>query len=170
MSLFHYIQQGGLIMYILIAFNIIGMALMLVKFLSFSSEKKSIDQIAQSLSDNIKTDDKAIEAIIELSKQEINFYITKLENGLGTIKVIASISPLLGLLGTVLGVLIAFKVMSQTGLSNPATFAEGIAMALITTVGGMIVAIPHYIGHNYLIGMLDNLEASIEKKLVNKIL
>lgn len=170
MSLFHYIQQGGLIMYILIAFNIIGMALMLVKFLSFSSEKKSIDQIAQSLSDNIKTDGKAIEAIIELSKQEINFYITKLENGLGTIKVIASISPLLGLLGTVLGVLIAFKVMSQTGLSNPATFAEGIAMALITTVGGMIVAIPHYIGHNYLIGMLDNLEASIEKKLVNKIL
>lgn len=170
MSLMQYIQQGGFIMYILIFFNIVGIALMLVKFLSFNWEKKRIDETANNLSMNITKENRAIEALIELSKQEITTYISKLENGLGTVKVIASISPLLGLLGTVLGVLIAFKVMSETGLSNPSTFAEGIAMALITTVGGMIVAIPHYIGHNYLIGMLDNLEANIEKTLVQKIL
>jgi biopolymer transport protein ExbB len=60
--------------------------------------------------------------------------------------------------------------MSSTGLNNPAHFAKGISMALITTVGGMIVAIPNFIGHNYLVGMLDNLEANIEKKLLSKVL
>jgi biopolymer transport protein ExbB len=60
--------------------------------------------------------------------------------------------------------------MSQTGLNNPASFAQGISMALITTVGGMIVAIPHFIGHNYLIGMLDSLESKLEKKILVKIL
>ena len=93
-----------------------------------------------------------------------------LEKGLNTVKIIASISPLLGLLGTVIGVLVAFRVMSQTGLNNPASFAQGISMALITTVGGMIVAIPHYIGHNYLIGMVDQFETNLEKELLSDVL
>jgi biopolymer transport protein ExbB len=170
MRVFDFIHQGGAIMYILVLINILGIAIMATKFFALSREKKNEDLIISDLSEkmSIHGNIKDSTALIELSKQELNGFISKLEKGLNTIKIIATISPLLGLLGTVLGVLIAFNVISQTGLSNPASFAQGISMALITTVGGLIVAIPHYIGHNYLLGMLDELEGNLEKKLLAK--
>ncbi len=172
MRLFDYIQQGGVIMYILLAINIIGFAIMLSKLLIYGKEKKRVDEVASTLgkkvTETISSKDSG--AIIELAKQELSTHIGEMEKGLNTVKVIAAISPLLGLLGTVIGVLVAFKVMSQTGLNNPATFAQGISMALITTVGGMIVSIPHYVGHNYLLGMLDAIEAKLEKSLLSKVL
>ncbi len=172
MSVFEYIQQGGAIMYILLILNIIGFAVMISKFLIFNRESQNINQTAEEL--KARVDDvgknKDQNSLILLAKQELNYVISTMEKGLNTVKIIATISPLLGLLGTVLGVLIAFKVMGQTGLNNPASFAKGISMALITTVGGMIVAIPHYIGHNYLISMIDRIEIKLEKELIGKII
>ncbi|OUR96658.1 biopolymer transporter ExbB [Halobacteriovorax marinus] len=172
MRVIDYIQQGGIIMYILLALNIIGFAIMLSKFVILTKEKSRTSEVADHLSTQVKatTDSKDTNAIIELSKQELSVHISSLEKGINTVKIIASISPLLGLLGTVIGVLLAFRVMSQTGLNNPAAFAQGISMALITTVGGMIVAIPHYVGHNYLLGLLDGFEAKLEKELLSKVL
>lgn len=174
MRLFEYIHQGGPIMYVLLGLNILGVAIMISKFIIYSQEKKRTDDIASRLAEKIKeenlTQKKDANSLIELAKQEISLEINDMEKGLNTVKLIASISPLLGLLGTVIGVLLAFRVMSQTGLTNPSAFAQGISMALITTVGGMIVAIPHYVGHNYLIGMLDRIELMLEKKVLNKIL
>ena len=92
--------------------------------------------------------------------------VHRMESGLNTIKIIASIAPLLGLLGTVIGILSAFRVIADAGLSNPSLFAGGIAMALLTTVGGLIVAIPHFVGYNYLVSALDNYEIELEKRLV----
>ena len=172
MRIMDYINQGGPIMYILLCLNIVGMALMISKFLVFGKRKRESAQITDFLSENIKKtkakDDARI--LIELARQELAGYMENMDKGLNTVKIIASISPLLGLLGTVIGVLIAFQVMSESGLGNPSQFAEGISMALITTVGGMIVAIPHYVGHNYLLGMLDHLEVILEKELISKVL
>lgn len=168
--LFEYIQQGGPIMYLLLVLNIIGIALMASKFLQFN-QHNDFDNIASDLSNAVK--DSGLEdesSKIELAKQELNGHINSLEKGLNTIKIIASISPLLGLLGTVIGVLSAFKIMSMTGLNDPSSFANGISMALLTTVGGMVVAIPHYIGHSYLLGMLDKIESQVEKSLIKRIL
>ncbi|MCY4524634.1 MAG: MotA/TolQ/ExbB proton channel family protein [Halobacteriovoraceae bacterium] len=173
MRIIDYINQGGPIMYILLLLNILGFALMISKLLTLNREKKDISRITDDLKKNIEEsgrDNKDSNILIELSKRELSSYMEGMEKGLNTVKIIASISPLLGLLGTVIGVLIAFKVMAEGGLNNPSLFAEGISMALITTVGGMIVAIPHYVGHNYLLGMLDNLETSLEKDLVGKVL
>lgn len=172
MRLIDYINQGGAIMYILLALNIIGIAIMITKFLLLSKESKNCADTAASIADRVKTETQStdIHALIEVSKQNTAQYISDIERGLNTVKIIAAISPLLGLLGTVLGVLIAFQVMSQTGLNNPASFAQGISLALITTVGGMIVAIPHFIGHNYLLGMVDRLEAELEKRILNHVL
>lgn len=172
MRVIDYIEQGGVIMYILLALNIIGFAIMVSKFFILSKENGKTAQLADELKEQIKSSNSTndVNATIELSKQHLSGHITTLEKGLNTVKIIASISPLLGLLGTVIGVLVAFRVMSQTGLNNPASFAQGISMALITTVGGMIVAIPHYIGHNYLIGMLDNFETNLEKELLSRVL
>lgn len=174
MRLFEYINQGGAIMYLLLALNIVGWALALYKFYTFRTAGKSADQVADSLShelDQIKgLNRKDSEAMMAVSKQEVSYYMAEHEKGLNTIKIIAAISPLLGLLGTVVGVLVSFKVISASGMSNPAAFAEGISMALITTVGGLIVAIPHYIAHNYLVAQLDRLEVVLEKKLVTRVL
>lgn len=172
MPLYHYIQQGGPIMYILLIINIVGFAIMISKFVIFSKESKQTSTLAESLSGRVKETSSSSDsnAIIEVAKQEISSHVVDMEKGLNTVKIIASISPLLGLLGTVIGVLVAFRVMSETGLNNPAQFAQGISMALITTVGGMIVAIPHYVGHNYLLGMLDRLESDLEKELLGKVL
>lgn len=171
MRIIDYINQGGTIMYILLVLNILGIALMISKFLVLTREKKEKSKVINILKKNIQQENISNDpnVLIELSRQEVSNHMKTMDKGLNTIKIIASISPLLGLLGTVLGVLIAFRVMSQTGLSNPSQFAEGISMALITTVGGMIVAIPHYVGHNYLLGMLDNLETILEKELLGKI-
>jgi len=167
-----YINQGGTIMYILLFLNVIGFSIMFSKFFLLTREKKRTDDLSDQLTARIKEKAKNTDSngLIELSKQELTGLMSNLEKGLNTVKIIASISPLLGLLGTVIGVLIAFRVMSQTGLNNPASFAQGISMALITTVGGMIVAIPHYVGHNYLLGMLDKFEANLENKILSNIL
>lgn len=145
---------------------------MISKVLIFNKENKTISETASSLEERVShlKGQKNQDVVVELAKQELNYEISTMEKGLNTIKIIATISPLLGLLGTVLGVLIAFRVMSQTGLNNPASFAKGISMALITTVGGMIVSIPHYVGYNYLIGMVDRIEVKLEKELLGRLL
>jgi biopolymer transport protein ExbB len=170
MRIFEYIAQGGPIMYILLLLNIAGFAIMISKFILFNKETGRIEEAASELNGKIDKNGKETNSILELAKQELSLYIGRLEKGLNTVRIIATISPLLGLLGTVIGVLVAFRVMSQTGLNNPASFAQGISMALITTVGGMIVAIPHYIGHSYLMGSLDRVEIELEKNLVGKVL
>jgi biopolymer transport protein ExbB len=107
--------------------------------------------------------------LLERSKDIIADKMIQLERGLGIIKSIASIAPLLGLLGTVIGVLISFKEISKSGLDDPSVFASGISMALITTVVGLVVAIPHYLGYNFLIGILNRLEASLNKEVGDRL-
>ena len=94
---------------------------------------------------------------------------TKLEYGLNTIKIISTISPLLGLLGTVIGVLHSFDSISKLGLGDPSVFSSVISIALITTIAGMIVAIPHYIAYNYFVGALDHIENSVEAEVLKKL-
>lgn len=170
--MFEYIQEGGPIMYVLLVLNIIGVALMIAKFMLLMREQKLTGINVASMQEGLKTKTGSLsgDALIELIKQEIQSYMHGLEKGINTIKIIAQIAPLLGLLGTVVGVLMAFKVISQTGMSNPANFAEGISVALITTVGGLIVAIPHFIAHSYLLGYLDQIESTLERELISKVL
>ena len=161
MDIMHYIELGGVIMYILLALNIIGFTIMIFKFLQFLLIKK--DQVVLRIFDNLEVHD------INIAKDSILQKMLQYEQGLSTVKIIASIAPLLGLLGTAIGVLSAFEAISKAGLGDPTIFAGGISLALITTVGGLIVAIPHYIGYNYLISMLDHLEASLNQKMHLKI-
>jgi len=159
-------------MYVLLVLNIIGVALMIAKFMLLMREQKLTSINVASMQEGLKSKSGSLsgDALIELIKQEIQSYMQGLEKGINTIKIIAQIAPLLGLLGTVVGVLMAFKVISQTGMSNPANFAEGISVALITTVGGLIVAIPHFIAHSYLLGYLDQIESTLERELISKVL
>jgi len=166
MELFIYIERGGIIVNILIAMNIIGFTIMLWKSFVFYKSNKTKDTIAQNIISQLTQQSDFQLANIH---SNIAVEINKIEYGLNTIKIIASLSPLIGLLGTVVGILNSFDSISHLGLGDPTVFSSGISIALITTVAGLIVAIPHYIGYNYFIGSLDNLEIKLEKQILDMI-
>lgn len=89
-----------------------------------------------------------------------------LERYLNSLGTIAAISPLLGLLGTVVGMVNVFEAIMNQGVGNPAVLAGGISEALITTAAGLIVAIPALIGYRYLRGRIEGLVVHMEKEAI----
>jgi biopolymer transport protein ExbB len=86
----------------------------------------------------------------------------ELERFLGGLATIASISPLLGLLGTVLGMIKVFTVITTSGVGDPGELAGGISQALITTAAGLSVAIPCLIFHRMLTAKVESLTIDME--------
>lgn len=87
-----------------------------------------------------------------------------LERNLNTLGTIAAISPLLGLLGTVIGMIKVFTVITLEGVGTPTTLAGGISEALITTAAGLAVAIPSVIFYRYFRGKVNALVVSMEEQ------
>ncbi|TDJ03925.1 MAG: MotA/TolQ/ExbB proton channel family protein [Deltaproteobacteria bacterium] len=169
MSIFSYISSGGPIMYVLLLMSMIGVSIIIWKVFYFNVEKNHIESNAVSILKKIGESTSEISdesAILELVKDQVYSIGHRLERGLTTVKIIATISPLLGLLGTVMGVLSAFQSIAEHGLKDPSIFAGGISMALITTIGGILVAIPHLISYNYLTGWLNSYEIRLEEALL----
>jgi biopolymer transport protein ExbB len=162
-----YIDRGGIIVTILIGLNILGFAIMLWKLIILSLARNQKEKMVQNTLDFIKKNNQDFDK--KSLQNTLDMQIQKLESGLGTVKIIASIAPLLGLLGTVVGVLTAFDAIAKQGLGDPSIFSGGISIALITTVAGLIVAIPHYVGYNYFIGLLDAIELKLEKEVLEKL-
>ncbi len=92
--------------------------------------------------------------------------VHELERYLTSLGTIAAVSPLLGLLGTVIGMIKVFAAITANGVGNPAVLAGGISEALITTAAGLCVAIPALIGYRYLRGRVDGLVVQMEKETV----
>ncbi len=93
--------------------------------------------------------------------------VPRLEKNLGALATIAHISPLLGLLGTVTGMVRSFQVIEQKAVVlmpvNPGDLAGGIWEALVTTVAGLAVAIPTYVAYNFLVSKVDGFVLEMEK-------
>lgn len=92
-----------------------------------------------------------------------------LERYLNTLGTVAAITPLLGLLGTVVGMVNVFEAITSQGVGNPAVLAGGISEALITTAAGLIVAIPSLIAYRYLRGRVDTLVVRMEQEAITLI-
>lgn len=92
--------------------------------------------------------------------------VHELDRFIGTLGTIASLSPLMGLLGTVLGMIQTFNAITTEGIGNPAALAGGIAQALITTAAGLTVAIPALIGYKFLRGKVEGLVVQMEKEAI----
>ncbi|HVJ31327.1 MAG TPA: MotA/TolQ/ExbB proton channel family protein, partial [Gammaproteobacteria bacterium] len=90
--------------------------------------------------------------------------VHELERYLSTLGTIAAISPLLGLLGTVSGMIRSFTAITADGVPNPAVLAGGISEALVATAAGLSVAIPSLIAYRYLRGRVEGLVVRIEKE------
>jgi biopolymer transport protein ExbB len=92
--------------------------------------------------------------------------VHELERFIGTLGTIASLSPLMGLLGTVFGMIRTFNAITTAGIGNPASLAGGIAEALITTAAGLTVAIPALLAYKYLRARVQALVVQMEKEAI----
>jgi biopolymer transport protein ExbB len=100
------------------------------------------------------------EAIEETGRHVVH----ELERFLNTLGTVAAISPLLGLLGTVVGMITVFSVITDVGVGDPGELAGGISEALITTATGLTVAIPSVIFHRYFRGRINEHVVEMEQE------
>lgn len=87
-----------------------------------------------------------------------------LEKGLSMLKLLAALAPMLGLLGTVTGMIETFQVITQFGNGDPKVMAGGISMALVTTVLGLVAAMPLLLTHNILSSQAESIRTILEKQ------
>lgn len=193
------LQRGGIVMIPLILCSIISLAILIEKIITLRRKKVIIPEIV-SVIDNIKSPadidlalsiceknrgvfsnvvqiglknsnlpkDEMREMFVDQGRQEVR----TLERGLGILETIAAIAPLLGLLGTVTGMIKVFDVITIQGVGQAKALSGGISEALITTVVGLSIGIPTLVFYNYftikaenLILDIENYSNKLEKKL-----
>jgi len=125
------------------------------------SQKKGpfLNIVRTGLENRGRSKEEIKEAILDQGRQEAR----TLERGLVVLETVAGISPLLGLLGTVLGMIKVFRVISEQGLGQTQSLSGGISQALITTVVGLSIAIPALVAYNYFNHKVEDLVLEIEK-------
>jgi len=170
------IRQGGLVGYVIIAMGLIGMVIALWRMLTLYRASKGITAQLQSTT---ASNDNALGRILsvyeanhdidtdtlELKLDEAILRETpQLERFQAIIKVFAAVAPLLGLLGTVVGMIITFQVLTLFGTGDPKLMAGGISQALMTTVLGLVVAIPLVFMHSVVAGWSRGLIEVLEEQ------
>jgi biopolymer transport protein ExbB len=110
---------------------------------------------------NLQHDRLIMKEAIEDSGRHV---VLELERYLNTLGTIAAITPLLGLLGTVVGMIDVFNAITTQGVGNPGALADGISKALITTAAGLAVAIPSLMFYRYFRGRVDMLVVRMEQE------
>ncbi|MGI9259191.1 MAG: MotA/TolQ/ExbB proton channel family protein [Gammaproteobacteria bacterium] len=158
------IQQGGIVGYVIISLGIIGVLLALARLLSLTlaggkvraqlkrdtpSEDNALGRVLQVYHSNRSVDTETLE--LKLGEAILK-EMPALQRGILFIKVISVVAPLLGLLGTVTGMIQTFQAITLFGTGDPTTMAGGISQALITTVLGLTVAIPTVLLHTLVNG------------------
>ena len=158
------INQGGIVGYCIIGLGIIGLLIAIVRFLGLTNDSRKV--AAQLKRDTASTDNplgrvlaayesnkSADTETIELKLSEAALKeMPRLTKGLLFIKVISVVAPLMGLLGTVTGMIKTFQVITLYGAGDPKMMAGGISQALMTTVLGLVVAIPMVLLHTIVSG------------------
>jgi biopolymer transport protein ExbB len=100
---------------------------------------------------------------VEMIQAAARHEVGHLERGLLVLEIITGISPLLGLLGTVLGIFHVFNVIVERGIGEASILSGGISEALITTIVGLFIAIPSLVAHSYFSKRVDELVLEIER-------
>jgi biopolymer transport protein ExbB len=119
--------------------------------------------VAQVVKAGIVNRERSREEIREAMENTARTEIARLERRLVVLATIAQITPLLGFLGTVTGMIQMFKVIQEAQLPSPGQLAGGVWEALLTTAAGLVVAVPSYVAYNYLVSRVQNLVLDMEK-------
>lgn len=185
------IKAGGLLMWPILLCSVISLAIVVERFWSLQTKRitprnlvsqvwqwaKSGNLDAKRINDirvesplgrllaaglvNLKHDREVMKESIEEVGRHVAHELERFLNTLGTI---AQITPLLGLLGTVIGMIEVFSVITTQGVGDPSVLAAGIYKALITTAAGLTVAIPTLMFYRYFRGRVDELVLTMEQE------
>jgi biopolymer transport protein ExbB len=112
---------------------------------------------------SLENSDLGKEELKELLEDEGRQEVSRLEKGLGVLETVAAVAPLLGLLGTVLGMIKVFGVIKDQGVGQAAALSGGISEALLTTVIGLFIGIPALVCYNYFSHKAEKFTLEIEK-------
>src|SRR3989338_4259167 len=188
------IQKGGPMMYLIILSSILAFGVVIERIYNLNRARIDANKFMDSITNVLKRN-KIIEAIEmcnltpgpiahiikagilkhdrtrleikEAIEEAAQLEIPRLERHLPILATIAHIAPLLGLLGTVTGMIKSFQVIQQKALSmapvNPGDLAGGIWESLLATLAGLAVAIPTYVAYNYLVSQVDSLIYDMER-------
>ncbi|MCE5248809.1 MotA/TolQ/ExbB proton channel family protein [bacterium] len=192
-NLLKYIHDGGpAIMWTLVVMFVLGLAItlwrLIVIMLAMMNTKSLYKKVYEALQDKEKGLEKASEictrtpgpvaTIIHAGLSRVHRGIEHvekavesagavemafLENGLVWLATIANIAPMIGFFGTVAGMIRAFKDIAAAGDVEPSIVATGISIALITTAGGLLVAIPIQMAYNLCVYLIDRIVVSMEE-------
>ena len=193
----HYLEVGGPILWVLVIISIGAFAVVLERIVFFAKNEKNVgsnfkDEIL-SLVANKKIDEaialcdtkkscvaSAVKKFLQkaprgIDVQDYEFILKEItiketspyESRLNLLASVISISPMLGLLGTVTGMIRAFTNISKYGTGDAAIVADGIAEALLTTAAGLMIAIPVIVVYNYLNRRLEKMENEIDDVVTN---
>ena len=170
------INQGGLVGYFIIFIGLLGLALSLWRLLVLRQDGQAINQ---QLTTDIASQDNALGRILSVHNEHdamdteslelkideaILKEVPKLEKYHSIIKVFAAVAPLLGLLGTVVGMIVTFQALTLFGTGDPKLMAGGISQALVTTMLGLMVAIPLVFLHSVLTSWSGTLIEVLEEQ------
>ncbi len=194
--MFELVKAGGFLMWPIIACSVIAMAIILERLWAYQAKKvmpenllaqiwklhqnnqltaahvatvRNGSPLGRMLAHGLLNRDHPREVMKEAVEEEGRQVVHELERYLNTLGTIAAISPLLGLLGTVIGMIKVFTAITSAGVGNPAVLAGGISEALITTAAGLVVAIPSLIFHRYLTGKVDMLVIGMEEQALKMV-
>ena len=194
--MFELIRAGGFLMWPILACSIISMAIIAERFLSLMETKivptnlvanvwqwHKSDQLDAKRIQALRTNSplgmilaagllnrKHSREIMKESIEEVGRLVAHgLERFLNTLGTISSITPLLGLLGTVIGMIKVFTVITSQGIGDPSILSEGISEALLTTAAGLSVAIPSLMFYRYFRGKVDDLVVTMEQEALKMV-
>jgi len=193
---FELVKSGGWLMLPIIACSILSLAIVLERFWSLRRSKvmpsylmsqiwqlqrggqlgmadlgklKSSSPLGRILAAGLVNRQHSKEIMKESIEEVGRQVVHELERYLNSLGTIAAISPLLGLLGTVFGMIDVFSVIVTAGVGDPAVLAGGISQALITTAAGLSVAIPTLFFHRYFMGVVDDLVLAMEEQALKMV-
>jgi len=170
------LEAGGVVGKIILVLLAIGLVIALYRGASLAIARQKIsaqlknpqqpgnNPLGRVLSVHDKEKHRSVEALELRLLEAVVDEQTGLEKGLSMLKLLAALAPMLGLLGTVTGMIETFQVITQFGNGDPKVMAGGISMALVTTVLGLVAAMPLLLAHNILSTQAENIRNILEKQ------
>lgn len=154
-------SKGGPLMYPIFLCSIFSLTIFLERLILLINRKKILSAFKAKLEDIIRETKADVRTLREMIEMLIEIHVKRLSKGVSALSLIARISTLLGLLGTVLGMVEVFKSVSEGKLGDPGALAGGIWVALLTTVFGLSVAIPTVFMHGLLLSIISRREEEL---------
>ncbi|MCG3728427.1 MotA/TolQ/ExbB proton channel family protein [Vibrio cincinnatiensis] len=170
------LEAGGVIGKIILLLLGVGLIIAVYRGITLAIARQKIQQqlknphqvgnnpLGRVLSVYNKEQTRSVEALELRLLEAVVDEQTGLEKGLSMLKLLAALAPMLGLLGTVTGMIETFQVITQFGNGDPKVMAGGISMALVTTVLGLVAAMPLLLAHNILSSQAENIRTILEKQ------